>query len=137
MILYLDASALVKIVIREPETATLRAYLRRRRDDHFVTSALSRAEVVRAMLPDTSGVVARARDVLANLDQVAVDRGVLDDAAVLAPTTQVRSLDAIHLASARLFGADLRAIVTYDNRMAAVAQQLLLPVAMPSPRERK
>jgi len=60
-----------------------------------------------------------------------VDQGILDDAATLAPTSLVRSLDAIHLASARLLGAALTAVVTYDLRMAAVAESLGLPVDVP------
>jgi uncharacterized protein len=129
--LYLDASALVKLVVREPETAALRRYLRRHRTEHRVTSALARTEVVRAVFDGRVDTVTRARDVIRGTGLIAVDARVLDDAATLAPGTPLRSLDAIHLASARLLGADLRAVVTYDGLMADAAAALGLPVAAP------
>jgi predicted nucleic acid-binding protein len=43
----------------------------------------------------------------------------------------IRSLDAIHVASAALLGADLTTLVTYDNRMAEAAAAIGLPVDMP------
>jgi hypothetical protein len=48
-----------------------------------------------------------------------------------APTSLVRSLDAIHLASAQLLGAELRALLTYDARMAHVATTLGMVVQAP------
>lgn len=131
MSLYLDASALVKLVAREPETAALRRYLRRHRTEHRVTSALARTEVVRAVFDGRVDTVTRARDVIRGTGLIAVDARVLDDAATLAPGTPLRSLDAIHLASARMLGVDLRAVVTYDGRMADAAAALGLPVAAP------
>lgn len=61
-----------------------------------------------------------------------VGRDVLDDAADLAPGSVLRSLDAIHLASARQIGAELRAVLTYDVRMAGAATGLGLVAAAPS-----
>jgi predicted nucleic acid-binding protein len=61
-----------------------------------------------------------------------MDRDVLDRAATLAPGTLLRSLDAIHLATAQLLGAELRAVVTYDTRMAQAALSLGMSVASPS-----
>ena len=49
MRLYLDSSAIVKLVKAEPESAALRRYLRRRRENGRVTSALAQVEVVRAV----------------------------------------------------------------------------------------
>lgn len=132
MRLYLDSSALVKLVQREAESDALRRYLRRHRADTRVTSALARVEVIRAVAAGGAAAVAHARRQLARLDQVNVDRAVLDDAAMLSPGMLVRSLDAIHLSSARLVGADLRAIVTYDGRMSAAAAALGLVVAAPA-----
>jgi predicted nucleic acid-binding protein len=131
MSLYFDTSALVKLVQREPESDALRAYLRRHADEPGVTSALARVELVRAVLAGGPRAVSAARRRLAALHEVALDRTVLDDAATLAPRTRLRSLDAIHLASARLLGAGLRALVTYDERMAASATDAGLPVRAP------
>jgi predicted nucleic acid-binding protein len=132
VITYLDASALVKLVARERESTALRAHLRRHRGDDMVTSALSRTEVVRAVLAGGPEAVAQARRVLARLAQVAVDAVVLDDAGTLSAPGLLRSLDAVHLASARQFGADLREIVTYDARMSAAATSIGIVVAAPA-----
>ena len=132
MRLYLDASALVKLVIAEAETAALRAYLRRHRRDELVTSALSRVEVVRAVMPAGPAAAAAARRLTAGLAQLTLSRRILDSAAALQTTAPVRTLDALHLASAQRVGASLRAVVTYDARMAAAAQELALTAIAPT-----
>jgi predicted nucleic acid-binding protein len=101
---YLDSSAIVKLVVAEPESRALRAHPRRRRP--LVSSALARTEVVRALLPAGAIAMSRGREVLRRLDLVQISDRVLDIAGTLEPA-QVRSLDAIHLATARLLGEDL------------------------------
>jgi predicted nucleic acid-binding protein len=115
---YVDSSALVKLAVREPESATLRRYLARHRP--LASSALARTEVVRALLPLGPEAVRRGREVLARVDLLRINDRVLDAAGLLAPS-ELRSLDAIHLASAQQFGSDLRGFVTYDARLAAAA----------------
>lgn len=132
MRLYLDSSAIVKLVKREAESEPLRRFLRRQRGDDRVTSALARVEVVRAVAPGGAGAVAHAHRQLARLYQVELTRDVLDDAASLLPGTQLRSLDALHLAAARVLGADLRAIITYDQRMSEAATAAGLPLHAPA-----
>ncbi len=132
MKLYLDSSALVKLVKREAESIALRTYLRRRGTDGRVTSALARVEVVRALSGGGPAAVAHARRQLARVDHVNLDRLLLDDAAALVPGMALRSLDAIHLASARSIGADLRAFVTYDRRMADAAGAIGMVVEAPA-----
>jgi predicted nucleic acid-binding protein len=126
---YLDSSAIVKLVIAEPESEVLRGYLRRRRP--LVSSALARAEVLRALLPVGEAAVSRGRDVLRRLTLVRINDRVLDAAGTLEPT-QLRSLDAIHLATAQLFGEELGHVVTYDDRMADAARQIGLKTASPA-----
>lgn len=126
---YLDSSALVKLAVREPESATLRRYLRRKRP--LITSALSRTEVARALLPFGPDAVARGDDVLRRLDVIRVNDRVLRAAGALLPL-ELRSLDAIHLATAIEIGADLSRVCTYDERMAAAAAELGLAVVAPS-----
>jgi uncharacterized protein len=126
---YLDSSALVKLAVREPESAALRRYLRRRRP--LIASALARTEVTRALSWLGPEAVRRRHDVLARVALVRInDRGL--DAAGVMPPIEVRSLDAIHLATAQQLGADLARIVTYDDPMAAAAYQLGLTVARPT-----
>ena len=94
MRLYLDSSALVKLVQRELESAALREFLRQYRQDERVASELARVEVVRSVLAGGPPAVTHARRQLARLYLMAVDRDVLDRAATLVPTSLGRSLDA-------------------------------------------
>jgi predicted nucleic acid-binding protein len=120
-IVYLDSSALVKLVVTEPESGALRDYLRRR--PVRVSSALARVEVVRAVGPQGPKATARARLVLDRVRLLTIDDALLDAAADLDPGV-VRSLDAIHLASARTFGDALDEMVTYCARMMRAAEVL-------------
>lgn len=121
----------MKLVQKEAESEALRRYLRRHRDDERVTTTLSRVEVVRAVQSGGSAAVAKARRQLARLHQVNLDIRLLDEAASLAPGMLLRSLDAIHLAAAQLLIGDLRAIVTYDQRMTDAATGLGLTAHAP------
>jgi uncharacterized protein len=125
---YLDSSAVVKLALAEAESGVLRAYLRRRRP--LVSSALARTEVMRALLAGGEPAMSRGRDVLRTVDLVRVHDRVLDAAGVIVPS-QVRSLDAIHLATAQLLGEDLGQVVTYDDRMADAARRLGLKAVSP------
>ena len=125
---YLDSSALVKLVVDEPDSTALRRYLRRRRP--LISSALARTEVLRAVLLEGEDGLARARAVLASVDLIRVNDRVLNAAGVLRPD-DVRSLDAIHLATAQQLGSDLGRLVTYDDRMLAAAASLGLRTHAP------
>jgi uncharacterized protein len=129
--LYFDSSALVKLVQREAESDALRQFLRKRRGHGRVTSTLARVEVVRAVASGGPAAVAHARRQLARIDQVNLDRELLDAAAALAPGVLLRSLDAIHLAAASSIGSDLGAILSYDQRMQAAAEALGIVVEAP------
>jgi hypothetical protein len=122
---------LVKLVQREAESDALRKFLRRRRSDQLVTSALARVEVVRAVSPGGPRALEHARRQLSRLDQILLSTDLLDRAATLAPTVQLRSLDAIHIASAQVVGSELRTVVTYDQRMANATAGLGLLVEAP------
>ncbi len=125
---YLDSSALVKLAVEEPESAALRRYLRRRRP--MISSALARTEVLRALLLEGDEGIARGRTVLASIELIRVNDRVLNAAAILLPA-DVRSLDAIHLATAQLLATDLGRVVTYDDRMLDVAKRLGIRTAAP------
>ncbi len=125
---YVDSSALVKLAVSEPESAALRGYLRRRRP--LVCSSLARAEVARALISLGEDALRRGDDVLARIDLVRINDRVLRAAGAMRPA-ELRSLDAIHLATAQQFGGELRAVVTYDNRMATAAEALGWRVANP------
>lgn len=125
---YLDTSALVKLVRSEGESVALRRYLTTR--PVRTTCALVRVELVRAARRQDAGAVAAAQRLLGEIDLIALDESLLDAAALIQP--DVRSLDAIHLASALALGAHLAALVTYDMRMKAAAVSMGLPVVSPA-----
>jgi len=126
---YLDSSALVKLVVREPESKALAAYLRRR--PARASCALARVEVIRAVRGHGSTAVGRARQLLERVALLRLDEVLLEAAADLEGAAP-RSLDAIHLATALTLGEALSEVVTYDQRMAAAAHQLGLPVSAPA-----
>jgi predicted nucleic acid-binding protein len=125
---YLDSSAIVKLVIAEAESAALRRYLRRRRP--LVSSALANAEVLRALLPFGEAAVRRGRDVVAHLELIRVSDRVLAAAGALLPV-ELRTLDAIHLATAQQLGADLARLITYDKRLGSAAASIGFAVSAP------
>ena len=125
---YLDSSAIVKLVVEEPESTALRRYLRRRRP--VVSSALARAEVLRALVHAGEDALTRGRKALAGIDLIRVNDRVLNAAGTLLPAS-LRALDAIHLATAQELGPDLHQFVTYDDRLAEGAEQAGIAVASP------
>jgi len=127
--IYVDSSAIVKLAVREPESAALRRYLQRKRP--LVSSALARAEVLRALLPAGEEAVARGRSVLRRFDLIRLNDRILNAAGLLLPTG-LRTLDAIHLATARQLGDEVQALVTYDGRMAEAARQLDYRIVNPA-----
>jgi predicted nucleic acid-binding protein len=127
--IYLDSSALVKLIVLEPESRALRAYLRR--EPTRVSCGLARTEVLRSVRPLGPAAIEAARRLLRNIDLIRLDDALLDAAGMLEPAV-VRSLDAIHLAAAQLVAPTLRAVVTYDRRMADAATSLGFPVAAPA-----
>ena len=125
---YLDSSALVKLAVRETESEALRRYLRRRKV--WVSSAIARIEVLRALLAAGADAVQAGREILSKCDLVRVNDRLLNAAGILQPK-ELRSLDAIHLVTAGFLGADLLELVTYDERMADAARTLGHRVASP------
>ncbi len=127
--LYLDGSAFVKVVVEEAESAALRAFLAAS-GARRVSSALLRAEALRAVRhlgPDALSIV---REGLRRVDLIGIDDRILDSAGILDPRV-LRTLDAIHLATALAVGDDLDAIVTYDERMITAARLVGLTTAIP------
>jgi predicted nucleic acid-binding protein len=121
-VIYLDSSALVKLVVPEPESLALFRFLESNRER--VSSAIARVEVVRAVgrLPRSAAALARAAQVLDRVALVPVDDDVLANAASLDPAS-LRSLGAIHLGTALTLPL-LDAFVAYDAPMLAAAVQL-------------
>jgi predicted nucleic acid-binding protein len=128
--IYMDTSALVKLVVAEDESQSLRSFLHDRAEDSLFSAALARTELVRAVAPNGTQAIADARNLLSGLDTVMLTRQLLDDAGTLQPL-RLRSLDAIHLVAAQRAGDALRAVVTYDARMLSAAADLGIATASP------
>lgn len=129
MAYYLDTSALVKLVVAETETPSLRAWLAEAPREP-VACDLVRTELMRAVRRVAPDRAARARDVLDGLVLTEITASVCDAAGRLDPAV-LRSLDAIHLAAALDLGDQLAGIVTYDDRLADAASHLGIRVITP------
>ena len=128
--IYLDSSALLKLVRAEAHSAELTSWLADRPGAPLVSSALAQVEVVRSCRRIDQRLLAQARAVLAALDVVPLDADVLS-AAVDLPDPGLRSLDALHLASALALDPDLETFVAYDARLLTAAEAAGLAVAQP------
>ena len=128
--IYLDASAIVKLVVPEPETDALFTALDQSPDR--VSSELARIEVHRALwrAGAARAVRARADAVLSSLILLRIDDPVLTRAASF-KDPQLRALDALHLAAALSLGDDPDAFITYDARLARAARKQRLRVQHP------
>src|SRR5947207_2860290 len=127
-LLYLDSSAIVKLVVPEPETKALREVLRSWPER--VSSVVARIEVERVAGRIGGGSVRRARSVLSRIALVDLDEPVVRVAAALDPL-ELRTLDAIHVATAISLGGDLGALCAYDARLAAAAATSGIAVVAP------
>lgn len=127
---YLDTSALVKLVVAEPESAALRRWLREDNRDP-VACDLVRTELLRAVRRAAPRRVLRARAVLDSITITTVPTSLFEQAGRLDPTG-LRSLDVIHLAAALDLGDDLDSLVSYDDRLAEAARANGITVTAPS-----
>lgn len=127
-LLYVDSSALVKLIRDEPESPALRASVGR--GTRIVSSRLAEVEIVRAsrLAPSSAETALRADEVLSGCGLVSIDGGVLARARELV-SPRLRTLDAIHLATA--LELRVRHLVTYDHRLIEAASEAGLRVLHP------
>lgn len=126
--IYLDASALVTTVVKRAPAEALKAYLTANSDATTVTNTIGFIETVRTC-DLLGGFPNLMSQLLSDHTEIPLNPDIRDDAARL--PGRLRSLDAIHVATAARLGAQLTALVTYDQRMADAARGAGLPVAMP------
>jgi hypothetical protein len=121
----------MKLIVREPESVALIQFLKDWPER--VSSVLARVEVIRAIRRTTSNKskLRRASEVLKGINLISMDESILANAAMLTPAA-LRSLHAIHHASALSISADLAALVTYDDRMAVAADTRNIKVWSPA-----
>ncbi len=117
---YADTSAVIKLLVEETNSKAFAAFYDNHTDAEWVSSALLRVEVTRAVSRAMPILLPDARDLLLAFSYVAIDDEIVE-AAMNEPDRMLRSLDAIHLATARLLGPDLDALATYDDRLTNAA----------------
>jgi predicted nucleic acid-binding protein len=128
--IYFDTSALAKLMLAEAETNALREWIGARSDQPLVTNTIGVVELQRLAARVDQTVVTAAIQLLGRIGQLELTPSALVRAAQF-PPPEVRTLDALHLASAAELN-DLRAVVTYDQRMFAAAIGHGLPVESPA-----
>ena len=129
--IYFDTSALVKLVFDETESAALAEWLTVRADVPKVSSDLSTIELLRTCRRVDEDAIEGANLLLGGIDLLPMDRAIVEKAATLVPT-ELRSLDAIHLASALSVKANLTALVAYDVGLRSAAAQAGIEVVSPA-----
>ncbi|HEY6501161.1 MAG TPA: type II toxin-antitoxin system VapC family toxin [Streptosporangiaceae bacterium] len=132
---YADTSAVIKLLAEEKHSIALAAFYDEHTDAEWVSSALLKIELTRAVTRVMPVLMPDARDLLRAFSYVSIDDDIVE-AAMNEPDRGLRSLDAIHLATARIFGDELDALVSYDDRLLRAAGEAGLPTASPRDGER-
>jgi predicted nucleic acid-binding protein len=130
-LIYVDTSALLKLAKDdEIEGPALRAYLAGEAEPKLVSSALLAVEARRGMLRVRPDGLPKVDLLLADVDQIGISDAVIESASRL-PDPLLRSLDAIHLATALMIRDDVEIVLTYDVRLREAAEAHGLATAAP------
>ena len=129
MAFVVDSSAIVKLVVDEPKSQSFSAWLKNCKDDLYV-SELAHTEVARAINRVDASLHGQLKTVIERFGTIRVSSQILTIASVLSPTN-LRTLDAIHIASCLILGDDLTGFVTYDSTQAAAASHNGIAVIAP------
>ena len=127
---YADTSAVIKLLVEESHSRAFAAFYDGHADSEWVSSALLRIEVTRAVIRAMPALLPDGRDLLLAFSYIAIDDDIVEGA-VTEPDRSLCSLDAIHLATARVLREDLDAFVSYDERLLKSAAHAGLPTASP------
>jgi predicted nucleic acid-binding protein len=127
---YADTSAVIKLLVEETHSKAFAAFYDGHADAEWVSSALLRIEVTRAVARAMPALLPEARDLLTAFSYISIDDEVVD-AAMSEPDRGLRSLDAIHLATARLLAPELDALVSYADRLLRAADDAGLATVSP------
>lgn len=127
---YADTSAVIKLLAQEEHSRAFADFYDTETDAEWVSSALLRIELTRVVLRAMPTLLPAVRELALAFSYVAIDDDVVEGA-MNEPDRGLRSLDAIHLATARILGPDLDAFVTYDDRLGQAAQDAGLVLLSP------
>jgi uncharacterized protein len=130
-VIYLDTSAAAKLVHPEAESAALAAFLAERISAALVSSALLYPELERAVTRHRPELATRAVALTQRVMTVPLANDIVVTAATIG-TPLLRTLDALHLATAATIASELDAFVTYDKRLADAATGIGLAVVAPA-----
>jgi uncharacterized protein len=130
-LIYLDSSALVKLILVEAESSALREWLAQNREQPMVSSTLHRAEVARAVWRYEPAALGQCYRLMRRVQRLDMSTDLLDTAGTIPPQI-LHSGDAIHLATALSIKQYLMAFVAYDKRLLAAAGGIGLPTASPA-----
>jgi len=125
---YLDSSAILKLIFKESESSALIHVL----SESPTSSSLARLEVMRVVQRTNSSELPTARNILAKFLFIPINESVIRIAENFTDATPLRSLDAIHIASALLVQSSIQGLITYDTTMATAAKDFGLNVISPS-----
>jgi uncharacterized protein len=117
---YADTSAVVKLLVEETDSKAFAAFYDAHNDAEWVSSALLRIELTRAVARAMPALLPDAQDLLLAFSSIVIDEDIVEGA-MNEPDRALRSLDAIHLATARILAPELDALVTYDDRLLRAA----------------
>jgi len=127
---YADTSAAIKLLAEETHSTAFAAFYDAHSDAEWVSSALLRIEVTRAVARAVPALLPDARDLLLAFSYIAIDDDIVEGA-MNEPDRSLRSLDAIHLATARILAPDLDGVVSYDERLLKAADDAGLATVSP------
>ena len=133
---YADTSAVIKLLAEEAHSKAFAAFYDSHADAEWVSSALLRIEVTRTVGRVLPALLPDARDLLSAFSYITIDDEIVE-AAMNEPDRALRCLDAIHLATARILGPDLDALVAYDNRLISAASDAGLATLSPQTETRR
>jgi predicted nucleic acid-binding protein len=128
--IYFDTSAMVKVVATEPESAALINWLNEHLDEPLATSTIGHIELIRAAARAGPAATAAARNLGSTIDTLVLTDAIASVAATI-PPTDLRTLDAIHLATAHTHRQNLSALCAYDRGLLEAAQSQGLPTVSP------
>ena len=119
-----------QVTAAEEHADAFLAFYREHRSDNWISSDLLRIDISRTVTRNWPALIPAAQRLLDALEYVKIDEDVVRSA-IVEPDRLLRSLDAIHLATARLLGPELTALLSYDDRLANAAADAGIPVLAP------
>ncbi len=124
---YIDSSAIIKLIVAERESPHLKEYI----SENLLTSEISRVEVMRTVTVSASSLAPLAKKVLGALHSVDISPSILYIAENFTSDISLRTLDAIHVATALSLQQVINGVITYDKEMSKNAKALGLSVVSP------